>query len=143
TPMALLAGVGAHLSWSVLMITRMVLRRWGLLLALAVAAGAAGVSYLDACTPLPTLGAGLCLVASMASTCLPFGLVMAHEWAREGGGVIGSSFSTKGGATSIADPHPDIDRLLPALQVSFGHRKGVCVILLPDRVTPRAYASPA
>src|SRR5699024_2993859 len=83
TPMALLAGVGAHLSWSVLMITRMVLRRWGLLLALAVAAGAAGVFYLDAGSPLPTLGAGLCLVASMATTYLSFGLVLARGGARE------------------------------------------------------------
>src|SRR5699024_3731069 len=73
-PMALLAGGGAQLSWSVLMITRMVLRRWGLLLALAVAAGAAGVIYLDAGTPLPTLGAGLCLVASLATTYLSSGL---------------------------------------------------------------------
>lgn len=143
TPMALLAGVGAHLSWSVLMITRMVLRRWGLLLALAVAAGAAGVIYLDAGTPLPTLGAGLCLVASMATTYLSFGLVLARGGAREGGGIIDSSFITQVGATNIGDRHPDIDRLLRALQVAFGHRKGVRVILLPDRVTPRAHASPA
>ena len=142
TPMALLAGLGAHLTWSVLMITRMVLHRWGLILSLAIAVGAAGVIYLDAGTPLPTIGAGLCLAASMATTYLSFGMVLARAGAREGSGIIDSSFITQVGATTIGDRHPDTERLLRALKVAFGHRKGVRVILLPDRITPRAHVSP-
>src|SRR5699024_5531313 len=69
-------------------------------------------------------------------------IVLARAGAREGSGIIDSSFITQVGATTLGDRHPDIDRLLAALKDAFEHRKGVRVILLPDRITPRAHGSP-
>src|SRR5699024_8515669 len=141
-PAALMAGAGIHLLWSILMVTRAVMHRWGLVFSLLLALVAAGVIYLDAGTPLPTVGAALCYLASMVATYLSFGIVLARAGAREGSGIIDSSFITQVGATTLGDRHPDIDRLLAALKDAFEHRKGVRVILLPDRITPRAHGSP-
>lgn len=141
-PVALIVGVGVHLLWSILMITRAVMHRWGLVLSLLLALVAAGVIYLDAGTPLPMLGAVLCLAATMATTYLSFGMALARAGAREGSGIIDSSFITQVGATTLGDRHPDVDHLLGVLKVAFGHRKGGRVILLPDRITPRTDASP-
>lgn len=141
-PAALTVGVGVHLVWSVLMITRAVMHRWGLVLSLLLTLVAAGVIYLDAGTPLPTLGAALCLAATMFTTYLSFGMALARAGTREGSDIIDSSFITQVGATTLGDRHPDVDHLLGVLQVAFGHRKGARVILLPDRITPRTDASP-
>lgn len=141
-PVALTVGAGVHLVWSVLMITQAVLHRWGLALSLLLTLVAAVVIYLDAGTPLPTLGAALCLAATMVTTYLSFGMALARAGGREGSGIIDSSFITQVGATTLGDRHPDVDQLLGVLQVAFGHRKGVRVILLPDRITPRTDASP-
>lgn len=140
-PAALAVGVSVHLIWSILMITRAAMHRWGLVLSLLLALAAAGVIYLDAGTPLPTIGAILCLAATMATTYLSFGMALARAGSREGNGIIDSSFITHVGATTLGDRHPDVDHLLGVLQVAFGHRKGVRVILLPDRVTPRPNTS--
>lgn len=141
-PVALTVGAGVHLVWSILMITRAVMHRWGLVLSLLLTLVAAGVIYLDAGTPLPTIGAVLCLAATMATTYLSFGMTLARAGSREGSGIIDSSFITQVGATTLGDRHPDVDHLLGVLQVAFGHRKGARVILLPDRITPRTDASP-
>ena len=140
-PASVTVGVGAHLVWSILMITRAVMRPWGLVLSLLLTLAAAGVIYLDAGTPLPTIGAALCLAATMVTTYLSFGMALARAGAREGSGIIDSSFITQVGATTLGDRHPDVDHLLGVLQVAFGHRKGARVILLPDRITPRTDAS--
>lgn len=139
TPVALLCGAGAHLVWSALVITRSILRRWGLIAALLVTAASAACIYLDAGTPLPTLGSPLCLIASTLTTYLSFGVVLSRS-SREDG-IIDSSFITQVGATSLGSRNADIERLLGALTGAFGHRDGVRVILLPDRVTPRPSAS--
>ncbi|GAA1491579.1 J domain-containing protein [Brachybacterium sacelli] len=136
-PLALAAGAGAHLAWSALTVTRVITTRWGLFLSLVIALFAAGVIYLDAGTPLPTIGAGLCFGASVSTTYLSFGMALARSGRRRGAGIIDTSFITQVGATNLGDRHPDIDRLLGALKGAFGHRAGVRVILLPDRVTPR------
>lgn len=141
-PAALTVGASVHLIWSILMITRAVMHRWGLVLSLLLALAATGVIYLDAGTPLPTIEAALCLAATMATTYLSFGMALARAGSREGNGIIDSSFITQVGATTLGDRHPDVDHLLDVLQVAFGHRKGARVILLPDRVTPRTDASP-
>lgn len=140
TPLALLCGAGAHLVWSLLVITRSILRRWGLAVALLIAAVGAVCIYLDAGTPLPMLGSPLCLIASMLTTYLSFGVVLSRS-SREDG-IIDSSFITQVGATSLGSRNADVERLLGALTGAFGHRDGVRVILLPDRVTPRAGVSP-
>ncbi|GAA1486971.1 J domain-containing protein [Brachybacterium fresconis] len=139
TPMALLCGVGAHLVWSLLVITRSILRRWGLVGTLLITVAGAVCIYLDAGTPLPMLGSPLCLIASMLTTCASFGVVLSRS-SREDG-IIDSSFITQVGATSIGSRSADIERLLSALTGAFGHRDGARVILLPDRVTPRAGVS--
>lgn len=139
TPVALLCGIAAHLVWSALVITRSILRRWGLIAALLVTAAGAACIYLDAGTPLPMLGSPLCLIASTLTTYLSFGVVLSQS-SREDG-VIDSSFITQVGATSLGSRNADIERLLGALTGAFGHRDGVRVILLPDRVTPRPSAS--
>lgn len=139
TPVALLCGVGAHLVWSALVITRSILRRSGLIAALLVTAAGAACIYLDADTPLPMLGSPLCLIASTLTTYLSFGVVLSRS-SREDG-IIDSSFVTQVGATSLGSRNADIERLLGALTGAFGHRDGVRVILLPDRVTPRADVS--
>jgi|SRR5690625_879903 len=141
-PAALTVGVGVHLTWTVLMVTRAVMHRWGLVFSLLLALVAAGVIHLEAGTPLPSVGAALCYLASMVTTYLSFGMVLARAGAREGSGIIDFSFITQVGATTIGDRHPDIDRLLTALKVAFEHRKGVRLILLPDRITPRTHGSP-
>src|SRR5699024_9436493 len=141
-PLALLSGFIVHLVWSALMVTMAVLHRWGLVFSLFLALAAAVVIYLDAGTPLPMIGAGLCYLASMATTYAFFGAVLTRAGSREGNGVIDSSFITQVGATARGDRHADIDRLLAALKLAFGHRRGVRVILLPDRVTPRPGSSP-
>src|SRR5690625_1309720 len=92
-PAALMAGAGIHLLWTVLMVTRAVMHRWGLVFSLLLALVAAGVIYLDAGTPLPTVGAALCYLASMVTTYLSFGIVLARAGAREGSGIIDSSRS--------------------------------------------------
>ncbi|WP_394216284.1 J domain-containing protein [Brachybacterium vulturis] len=140
TPVALLCGVGAHLVWSALVITRSILRRWGLIAALLVTAAGAACIFLDAGTPLPMLGSPLCLIASTLTTYLSFGVVLSRS-SREDG-IVDSSFITQVGATSLGSRNPDIERLLGALKGAFGHRDGVRVILLPDRVTPRPSTSP-
>ncbi|MGP9736607.1 hypothetical protein ACT3SQ_18895 [Brachybacterium sp. AOP42-C2-15] len=139
TPVALLCGVGMHLVWSALVVTRSILRRWGLIAALLVAAAGAACIYLDAGTPLPMLGSPLCLIASTLTTYLSFGVVLSRS-SREDG-IIDSSFITQVGATSLGSRNADIERLLGALTGAFGHRDGVRVILLPDRVTPRPCAA--
>src|SRR5699024_1637750 len=93
-------------------------------------------------TPLPMIGAGLCYLASMATTYASFGMVITRAGSREGNGVIDSSFITQFGATTLGERHADIDRLLGALKLAFGHRSGARVILLPDRVAPRPGSSP-
>lgn len=139
TPVALLCGIAAHLVWSALVITRSILRRWGLIAALLVMAAGAACIYLDAGTPLPMLGSPLCLIASTLTTYLSFGVVLSRSSREEG--IIDSSFITQVGATSLGSRNADIERLLGALTGAFGHRDGVRVILLPDRVTPRPSAS--
>lgn len=139
TPVALLCGIAAHLVWSALVITRSILRRWGLIAALLVTAAGAVSIYLDAGTPLPMLGSPLCLIASTLTTYLSFGVVLSRS-SREDG-IIDSSFITQVGATSLGSRNADIERLLGALTGAFGHRDGVRVILLPDRVTPRPNTS--
>lgn len=139
TPVALLCGVGMHLVWSALVVTRSILRRWGLIAALLAAAAGAACIYLDAGTPLPMLGSPLCLIASTLTTYLSFGVVLSRS-SREDG-IIDSSFITQVGATSLGSRNADIERLLGALTGAYGHRDGVRVILLPDRVTPRPSAS--
>lgn len=141
-PLALLAGFIVHLVWSVLMVTLAILHRWGLVFSLLLALAAAVLIYLDAGTPLPMIGAGLCYLASMATTYASFGAVLTRAGSREGNGVIDSSFITQVGATTLGDRHADIDRLLAALKLAFGHRRGVRVILLPDRVAMRPGSSP-
>lgn len=139
TPVALLYGVGAHLVWSVLVVTRSILRRWGLIAALLVtAAGAVGI-YLDAGTPLPMLGSPLCLIASTLTTYLSFGVVLSRSSRDDG--TIDSSFITQVGTTALGSRNADIERLLGALTRAFSHRDGARVILLPDRVTPRPNTS--
>lgn len=141
-PLALLSGFIIHLVWSALMVTLAVLHRWGLVFSLLLVLAAAVVIYLDAGTPLPMIGAGLCYLASMATTYASFGALLTRAGSREGNGVIDSSFITQVGATTLGDRHADIDRLLGALKLAFGHRTGARVILLPDRVTPRPGSSP-
>ncbi|WP_295689323.1 J domain-containing protein [uncultured Brevibacterium sp.] len=140
TPVALLCGVGAHLVWSALVITRSILRRWGLIAALLVTAAGAVCIYLDAGTPLPMLGSPLCLMASTLTTYLSFGVVLSRS--SRDGDVIDSSFITQVGTTALCSRNADIERLLGALTGAFSHRDGVRVILLPDRVTPRPSTSP-
>lgn len=135
TPVALLCGAGAHLVWSLLVITRSLFRRWGLIAALLVTAAGAVCIYLDAGTPLPMLGSPLCLVASTLTTYLSFGGVLSRS--SRDGDVIDSSFITQVGTTALGTRNTDIERLLGTLTGAFGHRDGVRVILLPDRVTPR------
>jgi len=135
TPVALLCGVGAHLVWSLLVITRSIFRRWGLFVTLLVAVAGAVCIYLDAGTPLPMLGSPLCLIASTLTTYLSFGVVLSRSTQEDD--IIDSSFITQVAATSLGSRNVDIERLLGALTGAFGHRDGVRVILLPDRVTPR------
>lgn len=135
TPVALLCGIAAHLIWSLLVITRGVLRRWGLIAALLVMAAGAVCIYLDAGTPLPMLGGPLCLMASTLTTYLSFGVVLSRS--SRDGDVIDSSFITQVGTTALGSRNADIERLLGALTGAFSRRDGVRVILLPDRVTPR------
>lgn len=139
--LALLSGVGAHLVWSLLVITRTAWTGWGLAILLGIAAAASLGIYLDAGTPLPALGSVLCLGATLLTTVASFGTVLSQS-ARNGRGVIDSSFITQVGATLLGSRHADIDQLLGALTGAFGHRDGVRVILLPDRVTPRPGVSP-
>lgn len=134
TPVALLCGVGAHLIWSALVVTRSILRRWGLIAALLVTVAGAVCIYLDAGTPLPMLGSPLCLIASMLTTYASFGVVLSRS--SQDGDVIDSSFITQVETTALGSRNADIERLLGALTGAFGHRDGVRVILLPDRVTP-------
>lgn len=141
TAVALLCGLGAHLVWSVLVITRSILRRWGSIAALLVTAAGAVCIYLEAGTPLPMLGSVLCLIASVLTTYASFGTVLSGS-TPNGRSIIDSSFITQVGATSLGSRNADIERLLGALTGAFGHRDGVCVILLPDRVTFRAGVSP-
>lgn len=141
-PVALLCGLAVHLAWSLLLILRTLTHRIGLVAAMLLAAGAAITIYLDAGTPLPTLGALLCLGFSLLTTYLSFGLSMADRGDRERNGIIDSSFITQVGSTSLGARPDDVDRLVGALDGAFGHRTGVRVILLPDRVTPRAGVSP-
>lgn len=141
-PLALLAGFAVHLVWSTLMVTMAVTHRWGLGFSLILALAGAVVIYLDAGTPLPMVGAALCYLASMATTYASFGMALTRAGSRQGGGIIDSSFITQVGATTLGDRHADIDRLLAALNLAFGHRTGARVILLPDRVTPRPTSSP-
>ena len=98
-PLALLAGFVVHLIWSALMVTLAVVHRWGLVFSLLVALAAAVVIYLDAGTPLPTVGAALCYLASMGTTYASFGMVLTRAGSREGSGIIDSSFITQVGAT--------------------------------------------
>nr|WP_245354550.1 J domain-containing protein [Brachybacterium sacelli] len=139
TAVALLCGLGAHLVWSVLVIARGILRRWGSIAALLITAAGAFCIHLDAGTPLPMLGSVLCLLASALTTYASFGVVLARVSRDEG--IIDSSFITQVGATSLGPRNADIERLLCALTGAFGHRDGVRVILLPDRVTPRPNTS--
>lgn len=141
-PVALLCGLAIHLAWSLLLILRTLAHRIGLGVAMLLAAGAAIAIYLDAGTPLPTLGALLCLGFSLLTTYLSFGLSMADRGDQEQNGIIDSSFITQVGSTSLGARPADVDRLIGALVGAFGHRTGVRVILLPDRVTPRAGSSP-
>lgn len=134
-PIALLSGVAVHLVWSLLMITRALLRRWGLLLALLIAASAAVAIYLDAGTPLPMLGSPLCLLASTLTTYLSFGILLSRGTREDR--IIDSSFITQVGSATLGARHVDIERLLGALNGAFGGHDGARVILLPDRVTPR------
>lgn len=140
TPVALLCGVGAHLVWSLLAITRSIFRRWGLFVTLLVAVAGAVCIYLDAGTPLPMLGSPLCLIASTITTYLSFGVVLSRSTQEDN--IIDSSFITQVGTTSLGSRNTDIERLLGALKGAFGHRDGVRVILLTDRVTPRPSTSP-
>ncbi|MGO1259393.1 MAG: J domain-containing protein, partial [Brachybacterium sp.] len=140
TPVALLCGLGAHLVWSLLVITRSIFHRWGLLLTLLVAFAGAVCIYLDAGTPLPMLGSPLCLIASTTTTYLSFGVVLSRSTQEDN--IIDSSFITQVGTTSLGSRNTDIERQLGALKGAFGHRDGVRVILLPDRVTPRPSTSP-
>lgn len=140
-PLALMSGVGAHLVWSLLVITRTAWTGWGLAILLGIAAAASLGIYLDAGTPLPALGSVLCLGATLLTTVASFGTVLSQS-ARNGRSVIDSSFITQVGATLLGSRHADIDQLLGALTGAFGHRDGVRVILLPDRVTPRPGVSP-
>lgn len=137
-----MSGFIVHLVWSALMVTLAVLHRWGLVFSLLLALAAAVLIYLDAGTPLPMIGAVLCYLASMATTYASFGVVLTRAGSREGNGVIDSSFITQFGATTLGERHADIDRLLAALKLAFGHRTGARVILLPDRVTPHPGSSP-
>lgn len=139
TAVALMCGLGAHLVWSVLVITRSILRRSGSIAALLITAAGAFCIYLDAGTPLPMLGSVLCLPASALTTYASFGVVLARGSRDEG--IIDSSFITQVGATSLGPRNADIERLLGNLTGAFGHRDGVRVILLPDRVTPRPNTS--
>lgn len=139
TLVALLCGAGAHLLWSLLVITRSPLHRWGIFAALLVAAAGAVFIYLDAGTPLPMLGSALCLVATSLTTYASFGVVLARGSRDES--IIDSSFITQVGATSLGPRNADVERLLGALTGAFGHRDGVRVILLPDRVTPKGGVS--
>src|SRR5699024_2486920 len=141
-PLALLSGFVVHLVWSALMVTLAALHRWGLVFSLLLALASAVAIYLDAGTPLPMIGAALCYLASMATTYASFGVVLTRAGSREGNGVIDSSFITQVGATNFGDRRAEIDRLLAALKLAFGHRTGARVILLPDRVTPRPGSSP-
>lgn len=140
TPVALLCGIAAHLVWSALVITRSIFRRWGLFVTLLVAVAGAVCIYLDAGTPLPMLGSPLCLIASTLTTYLSFGVVLSRSTQEDN--IIDSSFITQVAATSLGSRNVDIERLLGALTAAFGHRDGVRVILLPDRVTPRPSTSP-
>ncbi|WP_263310236.1 hypothetical protein [Brachybacterium atlanticum] len=135
TSVALLCGVGAHLIWSALVITRTLTRKWGFIAAALVTTVGAVVIYLDAGTPLPMVGSVLCLLATVLTTYLSFGMLLSRSPRQDG--IIDSSFFTQVGSTSLGSRHPDVDRLLGALTGAFGHRDGVRVILLPDRVTPR------
>lgn len=135
TPVALACGVGAHLVWSALVVTRTLFRRWGLVLAIVVAAVGAACIYFEAGTPLPMLGSVLCLLATVLTTYLSFGTLLSRSAGRAG--IIDTSFITQVGATTIGSRHPDVAQLLGALTDAFGHRGGVRVILLPDRLTPR------
>ncbi|MFI8777258.1 J domain-containing protein [Brachybacterium paraconglomeratum] len=135
TPVALLCGVGAHLIWSVLVITRTLPRRWGFIAAALVTTVGAVVIYLDAGTPLPMVGSVLCLLATTITTYLSFGMLLSRSPRQDG--IIDSSFITQVGSTSLGSRHPDVEQLLGTLTGAFGHRDGVRVILLPDRVTPR------
>jgi len=134
-PAALVCGVGAHLVWSALVITRSILRRWGLIAAFFVTVAGAVFIYLDAGTPLPLLGSVLCLIASVLTTYLSFGVLLSQK-SREDG-IIDSSFITQVGATSLGPRNADVERLLGTLTGAFGHRDGVRGILLPNRITPR------
>lgn len=138
-PVALLCGAGAHLVWSALVITRALFHRWGLALAALVSAAGAVCIYLDVGTPLPMLGSALCLFASVLTTWLSFGMLLGRSMRHDG--IIDTSFITQVGATRLGSWQPDVERLLGALTGAFGHRDGVRVILLPDRVTPRPNAS--
>lgn len=132
---ALACGVGAHLVWSALVVTRTLFRRWGLALAALVAVAGAVCIYLAAGTPLPMLGSVLCLLATAVTTYLSFGTLRSRSPSRAG--IIDTSFITQVGATMLGSRHSDVERLLGALAEAFEHRDGVRVILLPDRVTAR------
>lgn len=136
-PLALLCGLGVHLVWSVLTLLRLLTHRIGLAIALGLTAAAAGTIYIDAGTPLPMLGAPICMVLSTVTTWTSFGRLLALRGDREQNAIIDGSFVTQVGATSIGARPADLERLLGALVGAFGHRAGARVILLPDRVTPR------
>lgn len=137
--MAALCGVGVHLVWSLLVITRTIERPWGIVIALLLTAAGTVSIYLDAGTPLPMLGSLLCFLASSLTTYLSFGIVLSRATREDR--VIDSSFITQVGSTTLGARHDDIQQLLRGVSVAFDGRDGVRVIFLPDRVTPRPGSS--
>ena len=84
-------------------------------------------------------GSALCLVATSLTTYASFGVVLARgSRGREHHRLLVHHPGRRHFAWSA---ERDVERLLGALTGAFGHRDGVRVILLPDRVTPKGGVS--